>query len=69
MSERSSRPPREREERVAGKRCPVCGHTVDPGQDSYPFCSARCRLVDLGQWFGERYRVSRTLEQKDIEEG
>jgi endogenous inhibitor of DNA gyrase (YacG/DUF329 family) len=66
MSERSSRL---REERATGKRCPVCSHTVDPGQERYPFCSARCRLVDLGQWFGERYRFSRPLDQKDVKEG
>ena len=66
MKERSSQP---REERVTEKRCPVCGHPVDAGQESYPFCTSRCRLVDLGQWFGERYRVSRPLEQKDLEEG
>jgi endogenous inhibitor of DNA gyrase (YacG/DUF329 family) len=23
----------------------------------YPFCSRRCRLVDLGRWLGEDYRV------------
>jgi endogenous inhibitor of DNA gyrase (YacG/DUF329 family) len=22
-----------------------------------PFCSARCQLIDLGQWLGEAYRV------------
>lgn len=69
MSERSSRPREEGKERAPGKRCPVCGDAVDPGQESYPFCSARCRLADLGRWFGERYRVSRPLEQKDVEEG
>jgi len=24
---------------------------------AYPFCSERCRLVDLGRWLGEEYRV------------
>jgi endogenous inhibitor of DNA gyrase (YacG/DUF329 family) len=23
----------------------------------YPFCSARCRTIDLGRWLGEQYRV------------
>jgi len=23
----------------------------------FPFCSARCRTIDLGRWLGERYRV------------
>lgn len=24
---------------------------------SYPFCSDRCRLIDLGKWLGEEYRI------------
>ena len=36
-------------------RCPICGR---PRVREYrPFCSARCRDVDLGRWFGEAYRV------------
>jgi uncharacterized protein len=36
-------------------RCPICGR---PRVHEYrPFCSARCRDVDLGRWFGEAYRV------------
>jgi uncharacterized protein len=36
-------------------RCPICGR---PRVHEYrPFCSARCRDVDLGRWFGEVYTV------------
>jgi uncharacterized protein len=36
-------------------RCPLCGR---PRVHEYrPFCSARCRDVDLARWFGEAYRV------------
>lgn len=35
--------------------CPVCGKPAAPA--STPFCSPRCAEVDLGRWFGERYRV------------
>ena len=42
-------------------RCPICD-TAMPGQTpewpDYPFCSARCRKIDLGRWLGEQYRVS-----------
>jgi endogenous inhibitor of DNA gyrase (YacG/DUF329 family) len=35
--------------------CPICGK---PAHDRFrPFCSARCKQVDLGRWFGERYSV------------
>lgn len=28
-----------------------------PGNRSYPFCSDRCRLIDLSKWMGEEYRI------------
>jgi uncharacterized protein len=35
--------------------CPVCDK---PSQTPFrPFCSSRCKLIDLGNWFGESYRV------------
>lgn len=39
--------------------CPICGGTFEarPGEGPFPFCSERCRLVDLGNWLDERYRV------------
>jgi endogenous inhibitor of DNA gyrase (YacG/DUF329 family) len=39
-------------------RCPICSEPVVwEGNPSRPFCSERCRLVDLGGWLAERYRV------------
>ncbi len=32
-----------------------------------PFCSERCKLIDLGQWFSEEHRVSRPLAPHDFE--
>ena len=41
-------------------RCLICGKNM-PGQHSewpdYPFCSPRCRKIDLGRWLGEKYRL------------
>ena len=39
--------------------CPTCGapSPVAPANAWRPFCSERCRLIDLGQWAAERYRV------------
>ena len=42
--------------------CPRCGKVVetDDGQPlpkHFPFCCERCRLLDLGKWFDEEYRV------------
>ncbi len=39
-------------------RCPTCRAAVVWEQNPHrPFCSERCRLIDLGAWVTERYRV------------
>ena len=37
------------------KPCPICGKP--PVQPHTPFCSARCKQVDLHRWLGEVYRI------------
>lgn len=38
------------------KTCPIC---KKPRVEAHaPFCSPRCRDIDLGRWFGEDYAVS-----------
>ena len=41
------------------RSCPICGKQVSErkANAAFPFCSARCRLLDLGKWLGEEYRV------------
>ena len=44
--------------------CPRCGaETVadesKPLPDAFPFCSERCKLLDLGKWADGTYRISR----------
>ncbi len=41
--------------------CPICGRTME-GQSlaewpEFPFCSSRCKTIDLGRWLGESYRI------------
>ena len=41
-------------------RCPICAQPLSrPGAEpkALPFCSNRCRMVDLGRWLGEGYAV------------
>lgn len=39
-------------------KCPHCGKEIkDPKQPYRPFCSNRCKLIDLGKWISEEYRV------------
>lgn len=51
--------------RRPASRCPVCRRPAVPrrpagspeGPGPFPFCSERCRQVDLGRWFSEQYAV------------
>jgi endogenous inhibitor of DNA gyrase (YacG/DUF329 family) len=45
--------------------CRSCGRSFDRSANTFPFCSERCRLADLGQWFREGYRTSRALERDE----
>ncbi len=37
-------------------RCPICEKLFDREQSKWlPFCSPRCKLIDLGRWLEERY--------------
>ena len=41
-------------------RCLICEAAMPGSSKEYPdfpFCSRRCRMVDLGRWLGEEYRV------------
>ena len=39
--------------------CPTCGKDVEwrPENTWRPFCSERCKLIDLGEWATEKYKV------------
>ncbi len=40
-------------------RCPRCGARVSwAGNENRPFCSEKCRLIDLGRWADEDYRIA-----------
>ncbi|MFZ5470165.1 MAG: DNA gyrase inhibitor YacG [Myxococcota bacterium] len=50
-------------------KCPTCRKPVKPRAENptYPFCSQRCKAVDLGKWVGEEYRIPTRFadEQED----
>jgi len=39
-------------------RCPTCRTLVLAGGEDFPFCSERCRLIDLGKWASGGYVIS-----------
>jgi uncharacterized protein len=52
---------------MAAYRCSICDRVFDPDQSpAMPFCSERCRLVDLGRWLEEGYGMP--IESEDSEE-
>jgi endogenous inhibitor of DNA gyrase (YacG/DUF329 family) len=40
-------------------KCPGCGRELawNPGNKWRPFCSERCKLIDLGAWFSEAHAI------------
>jgi hypothetical protein len=38
-------------------RCPICRKPVPFDDPSMPFCSDRCRIIDLGNWASEKYVI------------
>lgn len=49
-------------------RCPTCDMLADPevAKKNLPFCSDRCRLIDLGRWLNEEHALP--CEAADEEE-
>jgi len=51
-------------------KCPTCRAPVRWEDNPYrPFCSQRCRMVDLGNWASESYRVTGDPVREDDEGG
>jgi len=50
--------------------CPRCAKPVFWGQESpyRPFCSERCKMIDLGAWANEEYRVAVKAQDEDPDE-
>jgi len=39
-------------------KCPICKKPVTKAAEDFPFCSERCRVIDLGKWASGQYVVS-----------
>ena len=51
--------------------CPACGKPAvfAPSNAWRPFCSERCRMVDLGGWAAESYRIPKRPDEDERDEG
>ena len=52
--------------KVRSLRCPTCSRIVLRDEPDFPFCSERCRRIDLGRWLDEKYGLP--YESEDEEE-
>lgn len=50
-------------------RCPTCGSLVLRDAPDLPFCSDRCRIIDLGKWASGAYRISSPILDPEVLEG
>jgi uncharacterized protein len=53
---------------AATVRCPICKKEVPFDDPNMPFCSDRCRLIDLGNWASEKYAIPEPLQQGELED-
>lgn len=50
-------------------KCPTCRKEVEWRDNPHrPFCSERCRVVDLGAWAQERYRIPAEEDDFDVDD-
>jgi endogenous inhibitor of DNA gyrase (YacG/DUF329 family) len=53
--------------------CPICKKPVkeldDPNSPNkyFPFCSERCKLIDLGRWLGGRYQIPVRPDEDEVD--
>jgi len=57
-----------KKKRVASLRCPICRKLVLASDAGFPFCSERCRLIDLGKWASGGYVVSSQLNDPETDD-
>jgi endogenous inhibitor of DNA gyrase (YacG/DUF329 family) len=54
--------------RLRSLRCPICRTLVLRTAPEFPFCSERCRLIDLGKWASGKYVISSPLAAPEAAE-
>jgi endogenous inhibitor of DNA gyrase (YacG/DUF329 family) len=53
---------------VRSLRCPTCRKIVLASDPEFPFCSDRCRVIDLGKWASGGYVISSPMNDPDSED-
>ena len=55
-----------RKKTLKSLRCPTCGMLVQPKDEDFPFCSDRCRKIDLGKWAMGVYKISSPILDPEV---
>jgi hypothetical protein len=57
------------------RKCPICKKIIDKvsleqsrREKFFPFCSRRCKLIDLGKWIDGDYKIISVLKKEDTED-
>lgn len=50
-------------------KCPICQKPVEQDNPEFPFCSERCRLIDLGNWASGKYVIPGDTKQSHEDDG
>ena len=51
--------------RLRSLRCPICKTRTPRTALESPFCSERCRLIDLGKWASGKYVISSSIAEPE----
>jgi endogenous inhibitor of DNA gyrase (YacG/DUF329 family) len=51
--------------RIVKLRCPICKKNVKSTGADFPFCSDRCRIIDLGKWASGAYVIASPVTDAD----
>lgn len=51
---------------IKSLKCPTCKTVVAPEAEDAPFCSDRCRRIDLGKWASGDYKISSPILDPDL---
>ncbi len=46
--------------------CPICKVVTPRESEDFPFCSARCKTIDLGRWASDAYRIGEDDTDDDL---
>jgi len=48
-------------------KCPICKKEVPADSPYHPFCSERCKIMDLANWATEKYVISTPVQADEAE--